>query len=98
MTFAEKKQLQKMIKALPRENLDRVAELVKRGKQGDEKSDDDIHVDLEKEVREEHMDTLYIVLFVYSNFCCTLLLQNIATLWRLYYYVKAIEKARKLTL
>lgn len=56
-----------MIKALPRENLDRVAELVKRGKQGDEKSDDDIHVDLEKEVREEHMDTLYIVLFVYSN-------------------------------
>ncbi|XP_024031348.1 uncharacterized protein LOC21400680 [Morus notabilis] len=72
MTFAEKKQLQKMIKALPRENLDRVAELVKRGKRGDEKSDDDIHVDLEKE--------------------------NIVTLWRLYYYVRAIEKARKLSL
>lgn len=72
MVLAEKKQLQKMIKGLPRENLDRVAELTERNKPADERSDDEIHVDLEKE--------------------------NIGTLWRLYYYVKAVEKARKLSL
>lgn len=72
MVLAEKKQLQKMIKGLPRENLDRVAELIERNKPADERSDDEIHVDLEKE--------------------------NIGTLWRLYYCIKAVEKARKLSL
>lgn len=52
MVLAEKKQLQKMIKGLPRENLDRVAELIERNKPADERSDDEIHVDLEKEVKE----------------------------------------------
>ncbi|PON46463.1 NET domain containing protein [Trema orientale] len=74
MTLPEKKQLQKMIKELPPKNLDRVAELVERGKRGkpaEKRSHDEIFIDLEKE----------------SN----------VTLWRLYYYVQAVEKARKLS-
>lgn len=52
MTLPEIKQLQKMIKALPPQNLDRVVELVERGKQAEKRSHDEIFVDLEKEVRE----------------------------------------------
>ena len=52
MTLAEKKQLQKMIKALPPKDLDHIAELVQRSRPADQRSCDEVFVDLEKEVLE----------------------------------------------
>lgn len=68
MTLVEKQKLQNLIHNLPPQNLDRVVEIIQRGKSTNVRSHNEIHVDLEKE-------------------------DNI-TLWRLYYYVKAVEKAR----
>lgn len=70
MTLVEKQKLQNLIHNLPPQNLDRVVEIIQRGKITNVRSHSEIHVDLEKE------DNL--------------------TLWRLYYYVKAVEKARTL--
>ncbi|XP_027348477.1 uncharacterized protein LOC113860049 isoform X4 [Abrus precatorius] len=71
MTLAEKQQLQRLIQKLPAGNLDRVAEIICRNRQVEERSCDEIFVDLEKE--------------------------DNATLWRLYYYVEAVEKAKSLS-
>ncbi|KHF97696.1 Homeotic female sterile [Gossypium arboreum] len=69
MTRTEKRQLQKLIQQLPKENLVRVVEIIQRGRPA-EKPCEEIFVDLEKE-------------------------ENV-TLWRLYYYVEAVEKAKML--
>ncbi|XWS44093.1 hypothetical protein CRYUN_Cryun15aG0015100 [Craigia yunnanensis] len=69
MTRSEKRQLQKLIQKLPKENLVRVVEIIQHGRPAG-KPCEEIFVDLEKE-------------------------ENV-TLWRLYYYVKAVEKAKML--
>ncbi|XWS44090.1 hypothetical protein CRYUN_Cryun15aG0015100 [Craigia yunnanensis] len=66
---SEKRQLQKLIQKLPKENLVRVVEIIQHGRPAG-KPCEEIFVDLEKE-------------------------ENV-TLWRLYYYVKAVEKAKML--
>lgn len=70
MTLLEKHKLRKLIEKLPPKNLDRVAEIIQRGKPSEKRSCDNIDVDLQQE-------------------------DNI-TLWRLYFYVKAVENAQKL--
>lgn len=70
MTLAEKKNLKTLIQKLPSGSLDRVVEIIKRHKQAEEGSCDEVSVDLEQ--------------------------QDNVTLWRLYFYVKAVEKAAKL--
>ncbi|KAK9271659.1 hypothetical protein L1049_002022 [Liquidambar formosana] len=72
MTLTEKQKLRNFIQNLPPKNLDRVVEIIRRGKMSETHSHDEIHVDLEEE------DNL--------------------TLWRLYYYVKAVENARRLSM
>ncbi|KAI3665996.1 hypothetical protein L6452_44634 [Arctium lappa] len=70
MTLAEKLQLRRLIENLPPKNLDRVVEIIQRGKCSNNGSSHHMTVDL------QHEDDL--------------------TLWRLYFYVKAVENARKL--
>ncbi|XP_022741396.1 uncharacterized protein LOC111292987 [Durio zibethinus] len=70
MTRAEKRQLQKFIQKLPKENLVHVVEIIQHGRPAGKPCDEEIFVDLEKE-------------------------EN-TTLWRLYYYVEAVEKAKML--
>ncbi|XP_059450126.1 uncharacterized protein LOC132181083 isoform X2 [Corylus avellana] len=72
MTLTEKQQLRKLVQKLPPKNLDRIAEIIRRGKPTEAQSCEEILVDLEKE--------------------------DNRTLWRLYYYVEAVEKARVLAL
>ncbi|XVF57912.1 hypothetical protein PTKIN_Ptkin07bG0020700 [Pterospermum kingtungense] len=69
MTRPEKRQLQKLIQKLPKENLIRIVEIIQHGRSAGEPCEE-IFVDLEKE-------------------------ENV-TLWRLYYYVEAVEKAKML--
>lgn len=85
-----------MIKGLPPKNLDRVVELVERGKPAEKRSHDNIFVDLEKEVQEKPRDAFYEITLILI-LTCVLHLQSNVTLWRLYYYVQAVEKARKLS-
>ncbi|XWS32702.1 hypothetical protein CRYUN_Cryun22dG0012800 [Craigia yunnanensis] len=70
MTRTEKRQLQKLIQKLPKENLVRVVEIIQHGRPDGKPCGEEIFVDLEKE-------------------------ENV-TLWRLYYYVEAVEKAKML--
>ncbi|GKB99017.1 GATA transcription factor 7 [Tanacetum coccineum] len=70
MTLAEKHQLRRLIEKLPSQNLDRVVEIMQRGKPPERQASHDITVNL------LHEDDL--------------------TLWRLYFYVKAVENAQKL--
>lgn len=70
MTLAEKHHLRRLIEKLPSQNLDRVVEIMQRGKPPEKQSCHDITVNLEQE------DDL--------------------TLWRIYFYVKAVEQAQKL--
>lgn len=70
MTLPEKLQLRRLIENLPPKNLDRVVEIIQRGKRSENQSSYRMTVDL------QHEDDL--------------------TLWRLYFYVKAVENARKL--
>lgn len=71
VTRQEKQQLGMLIQKLPPKNLDRIVEIINRGKSSDSHSSDDILIDLEE--------------------------QENVTLWRLYFYVKAVENARKLS-
>ncbi|WCJ30102.1 hypothetical protein M5689_011683 [Euphorbia peplus] len=71
MNSTEKQHLKKLIQKLPPKNLDRVVEIVQRGKLVGTQCSDEIFVDLEQ--------------------------QDNATLWRLYYYTEAVQKARKLS-
>ncbi|GLU11366.1 hypothetical protein SLE2022_281190 [Rubroshorea leprosula] len=70
MTPAEKRHLQKLIQKLPRENIDRIVEIICHKKPADKKYQDEIFVNLE--------------------------LEENATLWRLYFYVQAVENAKEL--
>ncbi|KAI3503505.1 hypothetical protein L1887_31948 [Cichorium endivia] len=70
MTLVEKHKLCRLIEKLPPKNLDRVAEIIQRGKPSETRSSHEITVELQNE------DDL--------------------TLWRLYFYVKAVENAQKL--
>lgn len=70
MTLAEKLQLRRLVENLPPKNLDRVVEIIQRGKRLENRSSHHMTIDL------QHEDDL--------------------TLWRLYFYVKAVENARKL--
>ncbi|CAN1273080.1 Transcription factor GTE6 [Linum perenne] len=72
MTNTEKLQLQKMIRNLPPENLNRVADIVQRQNSNEKQQNEEIFVNLEQE-------------------------DNV-TLWRLYYYVKVVERAKKIIL
>ncbi|XWS40662.1 hypothetical protein CRYUN_Cryun17cG0014800 [Craigia yunnanensis] len=49
MTRTEKRQLQKLIQKLPKENLVRVVEIVQRGRSAEKPFGEEIFVDLEKE-------------------------------------------------
>lgn len=98
MTFKEKEQLQKLVEELPSENLGRVAEIVIQHRTDETDLADEIHIDLDKEVSE----TAHINAWNsnhrlnHSVYMCLFILQNNTTLWRLYYYVEAVEKAKKL--
>lgn len=50
MTLAEKKNLKTLIQKLPSGSLDRVVEIIKRHKQAEEGSCDEVSVDLEQQV------------------------------------------------
>ncbi|XP_030530850.2 uncharacterized protein LOC115741212 isoform X2 [Rhodamnia argentea] len=70
MTRKEKIQLQKLIRNLPQDNLERVVGILGRNDSSKTNLRDAVSVDLEKE--------------------------DNGTLWRLYFYIRAEEKARKL--
>jgi hypothetical protein len=89
MTLTEKQQLRKLIQNLPPKNLDRVVEIIQHGKLTEAQSRDEFVVDLEKEVN-KNVHILY-------GFYLEFLMDN-RTLWRLYYYIEAVEKARVLSL
>lgn len=96
MTLTEKQQLRKLVQKLPPKNLDRIAEIIRRGKPTEAQSCDEILVDLEKEVNKMREHFIWI-LFRISNPSKNVVQDN-RTLWRLYYYVEAVEKARVLAL
>ncbi|XP_059450128.1 uncharacterized protein LOC132181083 isoform X4 [Corylus avellana] len=96
MTLTEKQQLRKLVQKLPPKNLDRIAEIIRRGKPTEAQSCEEILVDLEKEVNKMREHFIWI-LFRISNPSKNVVQDN-RTLWRLYYYVEAVEKARVLAL
>lgn len=101
MTRAEKQELRKLIQMLPQRNLNRVVEIVQHSKLAETRSSGELFVDLEQEVkakrkkkRQEHdiecsLDAIF-------NLLQNIVFQDNVTLWRLYYYVKAVEKAGEL--
>ncbi|XP_023756239.1 uncharacterized protein LOC111904744 isoform X1 [Lactuca sativa] len=53
MTLLEKHKLRKLIEKLPPKNLDRVAEIIQRGKPSEKRSCDNIDVDLQQEMKKK---------------------------------------------
>jgi hypothetical protein len=96
MTLTEKQQLRKLVQKLPPKNLDRIVEIIQRGKPTEAQSSDEILVDLEKEVNKMREHFIWI-LFRIANPSKNVVQDN-TTLWRLYFYVEAVEKARVLAL
>lgn len=96
MTLTEKQQLQRMIKNLPPRNLDSVVEIIQhRHRQSNEYSCREIHIDLEKEVNKNYVQNVMWIIVTGGPLRLRCLQDNV-TLWRLYFYIEAVENAKKL--
>lgn len=65
MTLPEKQHLRRLIRDLPPRNLDRVVEILCRGKQVEQHSCSEVHVDLEKEV---NISLIMCLVFLHDQF------------------------------
>lgn len=98
MTRPEKQELRKLIQKLPQNNLARVVEIVQHSKLADSRPSDEYFVDLEKEVQKLKTWHEFLESILNFNPVQNIVFQDNVTLWRLFYYVKAVEKARELML